>query len=374
MVVEPMRLSEFIEANSEQIIREWEGFAKTLAGGAGLPRWVLRDHSAAIIKYIAENMEQPQFTSEEIAKAQGEGPSGPIERVAAVHVGLRIESGFDLVEIIAEYRALRSCVLRLWRSNDPESFAAGAAEIVRLGEAIDQNIAEAIPYYEEREIQYRDRFLGILGHDLRNPINSISVGATLLAKQGLDGSQQDTVARILRSARRLDRMVTDILDFARGRLGSPMPLTLAPANLATLVSELIDEVRSTHVGVEIRFDSDGDLSGNYDAERIKQMTSNLLVNAIQHGSGKLVTVTALGEHDSVLLKVHNEGTPIAGEMIATIFDPLVQGGDPNQNRTGLGFGLFIVKEIVAAHTGTVTVDSTQEGGTTFSVRLPRHVS
>jgi hypothetical protein len=169
-------------------------------------------------------------------------------------------------------------------------------------------------------------------------------------------------------------MVTDILDFARGRLGSPMPLTLAPANLATLVSELIDEVRSTHVGVEIRFDSDGDLSGNYDAERIKQMTSNLLVNAIQHGSGKLVTVTALGEHDSVLLKVHNEGTPIAGEMIATIFDPLVQGGDPNQNRTGLGFGLFIVKEIVAAHTGTVTVDSTQEGGTTFSVRLPRHVS
>lgn len=368
-----MRLSEFIKANSEQIIREWEGFAKTLAGGVGLPRWALRDHSAAIIKFIAENMEQSQFTSEEIAKAKGGGPSGPIERVTAVHVGLRIESGFDLVEIIAEYRALRSCILRLWRSSYPESFTTGAAEIVRLGEAIDQNIAEAIPYYEEREIHYRDRFLGILGHDLRNPINVISVGATLLAKQGLDESEQDTVALILRSAQRLGRMVTDILDFARGRLGSPMPLTLAPASVVTLVREPIDEIRATHAGVEIRFDSEGDLSGNYDAERIKQMTSNLLLNAVQYGSGKLIRITASAEQDFVLLNVHNDGKPIAAEMIATIFDPLVRAGDPNQNRTGLGLGLFIVKEIVAAHGGTITVDSTQEG-TTFSVRLPRHAS
>lgn len=369
-----MRLSEFIKANSEQIIREWEGFARTLSGGAGLPRWVLRDHAEAIIKYIAENMEERQFTSEEIAKAQGEGPSGPIERVAAVHVGLRIESGFDLVEIIAEYRALRSCVPRLWRTSDPESFAAGAAEIVRLGEAIDQNIAEAIPYYEERENHYRDRFIGILGHDLRNPINSISVGAGLLATQGLNEKQQGTVTRILRSTQRLERMVTDILDFARGRLGSPMPLTLAPANLAGPVREVVDEVRLTHPEVEIDFDSDGDLSGSWDAERIKQTVSNLLMNAAQHGTGTKVSVMAMGQPDSVRLEVHNDGPPIAKEIIATIFDPLVQGKDPNVERTGLGLGLFIVKEIVLAHRGTITVNSTQDGGTIFSIRLPRVVS
>ena len=366
-----MRLSEFIKANSEQIIREWEGFAETLSGGEGLPTWVLRDHAAAIVKYIAENMEQPQFTSEEIAKAQGEGPSGPIERVAAVHVGLRIESGFDLVEIIAEYRALRSCVPRLWRTSYPESFAAGAAEIVRFGEAIDQNIAEAIPYYEERENQYRDRFIAILGHDLRNPINSISVGAGLLATQGLEEKQQGTVMRILRSTQRLDRMVTDILDFARGRLGSPMPLTLAPANLAGVVREVVDEVALTHPGIEIKFDPNGDLSGSWDAERIKQMTSNLLMNAVQHGAGNKVTVTAIGEPESVLLEVHNDGEPIAKEMIATIFDPLVQGGDPDVELSGLGLGLFIVKEIVSAHHGTIEVESTLDGGTIFSVRLPR---
>ncbi|MBF6559196.1 MAG: HAMP domain-containing histidine kinase [Candidatus Binataceae bacterium] len=366
-----MGLAEFIKTNTEQILREWEGFAKNLAGDVPLSRWVLRDHAAAIIKYIAESMEQPQLTSEEIAKAQGAGPSGPIERVAAVHVGLRVESGFDLVQIIAEYRALRSGVLRLWRISSPEGFAAGAAEIVRFGEAIDQNIAEAIPSYEEREIRYRDRFLGILGHDLRNPINSISAGASLLATQGLSEPQQGTITRIQRSTQRLNLMVTDLLDFARGRLGSPMPLTVARASLAAPVQEVVNEVRATHPEIELRFDADGDLSGTWDAERIKQMASNLLMNAVQHGSGKQVTIAARGDQDSVLLEVHNDGPPIARELIATIFDPLVQGGDPDRERTGLGLGLFIVKEIVSAHGGTVTVNSTQDAGTTFSVRLPR---
>jgi signal transduction histidine kinase len=265
-------------------------------------------------------------------------------------------------------------VPRLWQISHPESFTAGAAEIVRLDEAIDLNIAEAIPYYQERETLYRDRFLGILGHDLRNPISSISVGATLLAEQGLDEQQQGTVARILQSTQRLERMVAEILDFARGRLGTAMPLTLARANLAALVREVIDEVKSTHSGLEIRFGSDGDLSGNWDAERIKQMASNLLMNAVQHGNGEKVTVTADGEEDSVLLEVHNDGPPIAKEMIATIFDPLVQGGDSDRERTGLGLGLFIVKEIVAAHRGTITVNSTQNEGTIFSVRLPRLLS
>jgi signal transduction histidine kinase len=374
---ELMRLSEFIKANSERIIKEWEEFAKTCGAGAGLPRWMLRDHASAIVKFIVEDvedMETPQHAAEEIAKGKGEGPSGPIEHAAAVHVGLRIESGFDLVQIIAEYRALRSCVLRLWRTDDPESFAGGAAEIVRFAEAVDQNIGEAIPYYQEREIQYRDRFLGMLGHDLRNPINSIAVCASLLVEHELNEQQQGTVARILRSTRRLDRMVTDILDFARGRLGSPMPLTLSPANLAALVREVVDEVRSTHSSLEIQFDTNGDLSGHWDSERVKQMASNLLMNAVQHGTGSKVIVTTNGDQDFVLLEVHNEGPPIAKEMIGAIFDPLVQAENSDRNMIGLGLGLFIVKEIVSAHSGTISVDSTQDAGTTFSVRLPRRVS
>jgi signal transduction histidine kinase len=373
---ELMRLSAFIQANSERIIKEWEEFAKTFGAGGGLPRLMLRDHAPAIVKFIVEDMETPQRAAEEIAKAKGEGPIGPIEHAAAIHVGLRIESGFDLVQIIAEYRALRSCVLRLWRTDDPKSFAGGAAEIVRFAEAVDQNIGEAIPYYQEREIQYRDQFLGILGHDLRNPISVISLAASLLADDGLnEEQQQQMVARIQRSTLRLDRMVTDILDFARGRLGSPMPLTLFPANLAALVREVVDEVRSTHSGLEIQYDdTNSDLSGQWDSERVKQMASNLLMNAVQHGTGNKVIVTTNGDQDFVLLEVHNEGPPIAKEMIETIFDPLVRVENPDRNMTGLGLGLFIVKEIVSAHSGTISVNSTQDAGTTFSVRLPRRVS
>jgi signal transduction histidine kinase len=366
-----MHLSEFIRANIDQIVHEWEEFAKTLSAGTALPRWILRDHAPAILKYIADDMEVPQAPVEEEAKSKGEHPSGPIERTAAVHVSLRIESGFDLVQIMAEYRALRSCVLRMWRQSYPDSFAGGAPEITRFAEAIDQNVAEAVPYYHERETQYRDRFLGILGHDLRNPLNAITIGASMLAENGLNEKQRGTVSRILNSARRLDRMVSDLVDFSRGRLGSPMPIAPTEANLGQLVSEVVNEVQTANPQFIINFDSNGALEGQWDVERLKQVASNLLLNAIQHGTGKEIKVTVTGEENSVVLAVQNEGPPIPKELQATMFDPLVQGKQPDPIRSGLGLGLFIVNEIVAAHHGTIEVTSTQESGTIFSVRLLR---
>ncbi len=370
-----MRLPEFIRANVDQIVHEWEEFAKTLSAGTVLPRWILRDHAPAILKYIADDMDVPQAPVEEEAKSKGEQPSGPIEHAVAVHVNLRIESGFDLVQIMAEYRALRSCVLRLWRQSYPDSFAGGAAEITRFAEAIDQNIAEAVPYYQERETQYRDRFLGILGHDLRNPINAITLGgAYLLTSNGLNEKQRGTLSQILNSARRLNRMVSDLLDFSRGRLGSPMPIAATAANLGQLVNEVVNEVRTANPQFIVDFDSNGDLEGYWDVERLKQVVSNLLLNAIYHGTSKGIRVTATGEETSVVLAVQNEGPPIPAETQATMFDPLVQGKTPDPTRVGLGLGLFIVNEIVAAHHGTIVVTSTEDAGTTFSVRLPRRLA
>jgi signal transduction histidine kinase len=130
------------------------------------------------------------------------------------------ESKRDLTwwQIIAEYRALRSSTLRLWAKGDPEGFTSGAAEIIRFNEAIDQNVAKTVQYYQEREVQYRDRFLGILSHDLRNPIQSILVGSVFRSGQRLNKRQLGTVSLIVRSTRRLNSMVGDMLDFARGRL------------------------------------------------------------------------------------------------------------------------------------------------------------
>jgi signal transduction histidine kinase len=235
-------------------------------------------------------------------------------------------------------------------------------------------VAETVPIYEQREAQYRDRFLGILGHDLRNPLNSISLSATSLAgAKELNEKQLGAVSRILSSVRRMDHMVSDILDFARGRLGSPMPITPAAANLGTLVREVADEVQSANPGFSLDVDTNGDLSGDWDTERLKQLLSNLLLNAIQHGNGKNVAVTTKSDETFVLLEVCNEGPPIPKELLGTMFDPLVHGRSSDQNSAGLGLGLFIVNGLVSAHKGTIAVTSSQDVGTTFSVRLPRHL-
>jgi signal transduction histidine kinase len=370
-----MRLAAFIRSDAERILHEWEEFVKTLRPGAALPRWLLRAYAAAILQSIADDVERPLPGVAQAMPSRGEASGVPIERVAAVHVDLRIESGFDLAQIIAEYRALRSSILRLWRASDPAGFAHGAEEMSRLTEAIDQAVEHSVSIYEEREARYRDRFLGMLGHDLRNPLNSILLGAVALSEApDLSDRQRKTVERILGSVRRLDGMVGDILDFARGRLGSPMPIALMPINLGSALREIVEEVQSTNPGFIIDLRVNGELGGHWDPERLKQAVSNLLLNAIQHGSGNRVALTATGDEEAVVLEVHNDGPPIPREMLGTIFDPLVHGRNPDQNRTGLGLGLFIVNEIVSAHRGTIAVTSSAQAGTTFSVRLPRHPS
>jgi signal transduction histidine kinase len=115
------------------------------------------------------------------------------------------------------------------------------------------------------------------------------------------------------------------------------------------------------------------LNGHWDFERLKQMISNLLINAIQHGDGKQIRVTAKGDDSAVFLEVHNLGIPIPKEILSAIFDPLFQGNDLSRTREGLGLGLFIVNQIVSAHGGTITVASSQEEGTIFLVHLPRRL-
>jgi len=150
-----------------------------------------------------------------------------------------------------------------------------------------------------------------------------------------------------------------------------MPIEPTEANLGTLISEIVDEVRIANPEFIVSVDSNGDLEGQWDVERLKQLTSNLLLNAIQHGAGREIKVTVTGEESSVVLAVQNQGPPIPKELQATTFDPLVQDKKPHSTGSGLGLGLFIVNEIGAAHRGKIEVTSTQDSGTIFSVRLPR---
>jgi signal transduction histidine kinase len=365
-----MSLSKFIRDNSERLLTEWENFARKLAGGS-LSRWALRDHAPAIIRNLAEDLESTPLSARHDPAPIRQDPPAPKERPTLAHVNIRIESGFDLAQVIDEYCALRSCILRLWRDTDPDAFYSGAEEISRFAEVLDRYLGSAVLYYKERETQYRDRFLAILGHDLRNPINTVLLSASSLDREGLAPSQSRAAERILSTTRRISGMVNDMLDFARGRLGIPMPINKTRANLGIAIRDVVEEVRAANPGRVIHLDANGDLEGDWDVERLKQMVSNLLINAVQHGNDEPVEVVARSEGNVVALEVHNKGQAIPPEQIAKLFDPLIRSSYADTDKVALGLGLFIVNEIVSAHGGTIAVSSSSDAGTNFVVRLPR---
>ncbi len=215
----------------------------------------------------------------------------------------------------------------------------------------------------------QDRNLGVLAHDLRNPLNAIMTGTHLLRRDPVLPDKARAIAeRIDRSANRMGLMIRDILDFTRGHLGGGIPLNRRELDLAALCRAITDEVQLTHPAASIDVQCQGELHGFWDQARVEQALSNLLVNAVQHGVGN-VTLTLSGrEPDHVVVTVRNGGTSIPSEQLPNLFDAFHKG---DRSPAGLGLGLFIVREIVRAHEGSIDVVSSPEG-TTFTMRLPRH--
>jgi hypothetical protein len=358
-------LAEFIDQDRVRIVEEWEAFARTLlpeAGGMSVS--ALRDHADQILTAIINDMKSHQSAAEQAEKSKGRGSAQYLGEIGKLHAGLRIDRGFKLGQIVAEYRALRASVLRLW-----EREGTDPGGITRFNEAIDEALTEAVETFVKAAAHFRDQSLGILGHDLRNPLSSIVVGATLLMNsEALDDQSARTAMRILHSAKRMTRMIEDLLDLTRTRFGDQIPVVPTPLDLAPLCQEVIAEFEGHHSG-ELRFTATGDLHGEWDSDRIAQVLSNLLGNAIQHGdkSGPISVVTK-DNGAEVLLEVHNSGAPIPENLLPTIFEPMV-----HHSKTGLGLGLYIASQVVLAHGGTLDVTSTDVNGTTFIVRLPRHV-
>lgn len=195
----------------------------------------------------------------------------------------------------------------------------------------------------------------------------------MLKVGALNEKQIDNVSRIFRGVRRIDRLVNDLTILVRSRAGNPLPLKKATEDLGVICEHALEEVKAAHSDTVFELQRTGDLIGNWDSERLAQVITNLVVNAIVHASAKKVDLVVKGAGADVVLKVTNQGTPIPSEMLDSIFEPLVHGNRQSVHElsSGLGLGLFIVCEITKAHGGTVEVDSTEADGTTFSVRLPR---
>lgn len=224
----------------------------------------------------------------------------------------------------------------------------------------------------ERSVTFREELLAMLGHDLRNPLNAITASAFQLSRaEGLGERERNAVERIRRSAGRMARMIDDILDFARSRLGGGLPVDPQPVDMADLSRSTLEELQVAYPNRQLLFEAQGDTRGQWDPDRVTQVLGNLVVNALQHGrSDTPVHITARGEGSDVVMVVHNEGEPIPPERLPHLFDPF-KGSARAQGSKSLGLGLYIVHQIARAHGGSVQVHSTAEEGTTFSVRWPR---
>jgi len=217
-------------------------------------------------------------------------------------------------------------------------------------------------------VQKRDMNIGIVAHDLRTPLFAITTAAGVLRRTPEPPAKVQAVAeRIDRSARRMSLMIRDILDYARGSLGGGIPLTRELVDLGPVCQSVADEVGAAHAERSIEVEVAGDLRGSWDQARVEQAVSNLLANAVQHGQGN-ATLRLSGEDPRhIVVEVRNDGEPIPPDQMPRLFEAFRKG---DKSPAGLGLGLFIVREIVRAHDGTIEVASA-EGATTFTMRLPR---
>lgn len=373
--------SAFIRNNLDTIVAEWETFARSLDDTHQMSALALRDHCREILLCVADDMEEIQTAGQKAQKSKGHADTdAEADDAATAHGTLRLLSGFDLVQLVAEFRALRASVLALWqRTVKPGADVPVLEETIRFNEAIDKALADSVKSYAAHLSTSRDMFLAILGHDLRGPLASINMGAAVLGKTGLaEASRVRAVTSIKRASLAMGQLITDLLEYTRSRLGAGIPVQRADCDLGPVCEEAIEAVRTSHPEHSFKFHAMGDLQLHADARRLQQALSNLLNNAVQHGDRLApVSVQAHGEADAVVLKICNAGNPIPAELLPSIFEPLIQaptsGEAPSSERskTSLGLGLYIVREIVQGHDGTIDVESTLDEGTVFTIRLPR---
>jgi len=245
------------------------------------------------------------------------------------------------------------------------------AELKRQAQVIAQKEVEAghaklAAARAEEANRLKDKYIAILGHDLRSPLTAIAGTARLMLRASdLPESHQKSAARIVRASDRMTRMIEDVLDFTRGQLGGGIPVDPVPGDLGELCRHAIDELKAARPEQEIAFEIQGELGGRWDRDRMHQLLSNLLRNAADHGVGP-IRLDARGTEHQIELEVHNRGTPIPDAVLPGIFEPFKKGAESGKSSGGLGLGLYIAREIVRSHGGTIEVRSSEHAGTTFS--------
>jgi len=374
-----MRLSDFILRDLKPISEQWEAFAATLLPAAEhMESPELREHVEAILQNVAKDMRTSQSREAQREKSMGRGTGliDPTEETAAQKHGVqRARAGFNVNQLAAEYRALRASVLRLWMDDcEPEPAVPDLDDVIRFNEAIDHALAESITSFNAQIEQNRNLLLGMLGHDLRSPLQAIQVTASYLSLLNAGEQVSKAAGRLIRSGARIQALLDDLTEFNRTKLGLGINVIPTHINLADVLADEVEELRAIHPDRQIEFDARGDSQGDWDGPRLQQLLGNLVLNALKYGAQDTpVSVTVTGDETNVRIDVRNRGAAIGCATLARIFDPLMRGPDrqSEDERIGnLGLGLYIASEIAKAHHGAIETRS-DDTETTFSVSLPR---
>jgi signal transduction histidine kinase len=211
--------------------------------------------------------------------------------------------------------------------------------------------------------------MGVLGHDLRNPLNAARLAAATLLRGDLPDAVREKVAVIERAADRMSEMIETLLDLAWVRGQGGLPVTRVPTHLGEIARGVASEFAAAFPNRTVEVDARGELQGRWDPARVGEAISNLLANALAHGDPRSpVGLSVDGSAEAVVVKVRNEGPAIPSELRPVLFEPFSRG---STSAHGLGLGLFIVKEIATAHGGSIDVESSADTGTVFTLVLPR---
>lgn len=373
------RLADFIRTHSDEILRAWDEFAATVShGGKALDATALRDHAAEILKTIALDLARPQSAHEQDEKGKGRAPRGRLPTPAETHADFRMVAGFAVDAMITEYRALRASVLKIWGRQGGGTAPEDLTDLTRFNEAIDQAIAESVGRYTHQTSTAAELFIGILGHDIRNPLGTIVMSSHVLVRTGQ--LTAEAAAPIVNAAARIKGIIEQVVDFTRGQSDGVMPVNRVPGDLAEQLAKVVQETQVRHPARCLRLEcpgGSGAFVGAWDEGRMGQLLSNLLGNALLYGAREgVITVKMWSQAETVCFSVHNDGPAIPEGERERIFRPLERGlrfDEQGEHRepSGLGLGLYICREIVHSHGGTLVLDSSEADGTTFTVTLPR---
>ena len=397
-----MRLADFILANVEPILVAWESFARSIwPSGATADPAEVRDEAEDILRATAVDMLSDQTGAQQAEKSKGASPPWDegvgLTRASSTHGSDRVASGFELWAVIAEYRALRASVLRLWRESGPAPDLRDVDDVTRFNESIDQSLTHAVRSYVDRVERDRaallanehasrreaeaanrakDVFLATLSHEMRTPLNAIVGWLSLLRHEQADTRHfQEGLKVIERNTAAQLQLIDDVLDVSRIVSGK-LRVDIHPCELTDVINVGVNMMRPAAEArrITLNVQLDPSASGAWcDSVRIQQVVWNLVSNAVKFTpKGGRVDVTLSRERSSFQIQVMDNGQGISSELLPFVFDRFRQADSSTRRRfAGLGLGLSIVKYIVEAHGGTVEANSPGEGkGSTFTVRLP----